>query len=251
MLNVALEGYAYLLSDLVKKFGSVELPPLILSFTPKWMLGNVRDKQGLENLLQLLKHRLLIDLSPNVDECYGLGPYSVFDVAEERSNAKYGELINQAKYRRRNTASREIERELLQFVRGHQSLQHVNMVAAPPKLNLNAQNLPRNWASMLSDSLGIPLVSTRKTRDTGEQKNIPENSEELGLVKQLAHSMVVESRLNNADVLIVDDTLRSGGTMIELGWALKESGARRVYGVCIAKDAKGTRGGIDLHKDSW
>ena len=39
--------------------------------------------------------------------------------------------------------------------------------------------------------------------------------------------------------------------MIELARVLREAGAEKVYGLSAAKDAKFTRGGIDLDKNSW
>ena len=103
----------------------------------------------------------------------------------------------------------------------------------------------------MSNALGIPIARIRKTRDTGEQKSLPDNPDETKLKEQVANSMAVESQVSEANVLVVDDTLRYGGTLLEMGRALKNSGARRVYGLCVAKDARGTKGGIGLDKDAW
>ena len=52
-------------------------------------------------------------------------------------------------------------------------------------------------------------------------------------------------------VLMLDDTIGSGGTLTELARALRQAGAESVYGLSAAKDAKFTLGGIDLDRDSW
>jgi predicted amidophosphoribosyltransferase len=52
-------------------------------------------------------------------------------------------------------------------------------------------------------------------------------------------------------VLILDDTIGSGGTIKEIARALKTAAAVEVYGLSVAKDAKFTKGGIDLAKERW
>ena len=252
VLYVNSEGLSDILRSALKLFGTVTVPKLSLDFLTKtkWLISDVGDPQELENFLELLKHRLMIDLSPVVDECYALGPYTLFSDGEPR-NGKYGRLVNQAKYSGNPGASEEIGRELHNFVVQHPRLKYAHAIAAPPKLDRNQNNLPQNWARTLSNALGVPTLELRKTRSTDEQKNLPDGMDESDLVGRVANSMVVESNWDNADVLVVDDTLRSGGTLLEVARAIKSSGARRVYGLCAAKDAKGTKGGVVLEEDAW
>ena len=246
------EGFPDILRSALKFFGTVTVPQLDWDFLTKtkWIISDVGDPQELENFLELLKHRLMIDLSPVVDECYALGPYTIFSDGEPR-NGKYGRLVYQAKYSGNPGTSEAVGKELRNFVVKHPILKHADAIAAPPKLDRNQNNLPQNWARTLSNALGVPTLELRKTRSTGEQKNLPDGMDEIDSVERMANSMVVESQIANADVLVIDDTLRYGGTLKEMGRALRESGARRVYGLCVAKDARGTKGGIELNKDLW
>lgn len=250
-LSVKGEGYFNILLDVLKDFGQFRMARFKTCPQPRWAVTGVRDGEGLFSILKLLRHRLIIDLAPELNECYALGPYSLFSEDGTRSNARFGDLVNQAKYWRDDRASREIAEGLLRFIGVHPTLKNVTAIAVPPKFNPDQKNLPQDWAMTLADALLIPIVRVRKTRDTGEQKSLPDNPDETKLKEQVANSMLVESHVSEMNVLIVDDTLRYGGTLLEMGRALKKSGARRVYGLCVAKDARGTKGGISLNEDAW
>ena len=253
VLHIRPEGYTRILLEKVQRLGTVDVGQLswLTLGKSEWTVSNVRHAQSLSNLMEVLEHRVIIDLSPDVDECYALGPYSVFDANKGRSNAKYGALVNQAKYWGNKDASATILRALKQFVHRHPSLSRIAYIVVPPKVDSAVKNVPLQWATNLSKVLATPLGEMEKIRNTGEQKNLPDDIDEAAILKDISDSLVVKSPMWGADVLVVDDTLGTGITLKAMGKTLKASGANRVYGLCVAKDAKGTKGGISLEKESW
>ena len=63
-------------------------------------------------------------------------------------------------------------------------------------------------------------------------------------------SMRVEGSVDG-NVLIIDDTIESGGTLLEIARAFKDAGASKVYALSVAKDAEHTFGGIELSAELW
>ncbi len=94
------------------------------------------------------------------------------------------------------------------------------------------------------------MVDIRKVVATVPQKDMEGLEDEEEIAVRVANTMRAVDPLGG-DVLIIEDTLRSGGTLKETGRALKRAGARRVYGLCVAKDAKFTKGGVGLQKERW
>ena len=107
------------------------------------------------------------------------------------------------------------------------------------------------WARTIAGEFGWNLVNPRKTRETEPQKNYENIENEHDAVARIQCSMVVEQLPPSSRVLMLDDTIGSGGTLAELARALRQAGAESVYGLSAAKDAKFTLGGIDLDRDSW
>lgn len=98
---------------------------------------------------------------------------------------------------------------------------------------------------------GLRFVSTHKSRPTEPQKELGDLGDEAEVAERVAQSVEVDDLHHAGSVLIIDDTLRSGGTIVELARALREAGASQVYGLCVAKDARFTNGGIDLSRERW
>ena len=208
----------------------------------------VHDRSALEDLLNLVKGAIVIDLNPEVDECYALGPYSVLD-GEKWETATFGDVMRKAKYGKDQRAVAAMSEGLARFAHRHPLLGAVATVAAPPKSDPGARDVPLQWARSVATGLRARTVDVQKVIATAPQKDLQ------GLEEQEAAARVVNTMSAPApikgDVLIIDDTVRSGGTLKEVGRALKHAGAQRVYGLCVAKDAKFTNGGVDLSKERW
>ena len=209
----------------------------------------VHDRSALEDLLNLVKGAIVIDLNPEVDECYALGPYSVLD-GEKWETATFGDVMRKAKYGNDQRAAAAMSEGLAGFAHRHPRLGAVATVTVPPKSDLSRPNVPLHWAQSVAKALGARTVDVQKVVATAPQKDLQGLEEQEPVAARVANTMSVSAPIKG-DVLIIDDMVRSGGTLKEVGRALKQAGAQRVYGLCVAKDAKFTNGGVDLSKERW
>jgi adenine/guanine phosphoribosyltransferase-like PRPP-binding protein len=99
--------------------------------------------------------------------------------------------------------------------------------------------------------LDIPLVELIKSRPTTPRKTLDDGETEQESVAYIAGSMRVDDDLSGTVVLVLDDTIGDGGTLREVGRALREAGSACVYGLVATKNARGMRGGIDQSKERW
>ena len=95
-------------------------------------ISGVSNRAELQGFLDLLSSVIIIDLSPSVDECYALGPYSLFP-ENQRQQSIYGKLMYQAKYWSSTAASGQLLAKLQNFVERHSRIRNVDCVVAPPK----------------------------------------------------------------------------------------------------------------------
>ena len=71
------------------------------------------------------------------------------------------------------------------------------------------------------------------------------------MTSRIANSVGISETIYGEAVLILDDTIRSGGTLREIGRALRAAGAASVYGLSVAKDAQFTQGGFGFLDREW
>ena len=214
-------------------------------------LRGVNDVAQLEVLFNYLKSTLIVDLFPRLDHCYALGPYTLFQ-NNSRSRSEIGSLVNQAKYQGNPEASEDLLNRLSEFIDAHPLLLESTAIIVPPNSEINSPSLTQDWASEISRNYGFRLLKAHKLRQTDSQKSKLEGGEpEETVIAGIQNTMFVEQIPQGSKVLILDDIIGSGGTMIELARALREANASKVYGLSAAKDATFTRGGIDLGKDLW
>lgn len=213
-------------------------------------LTGVRNIEQLSGFLDLLKSTIFVDLTPEVDECYALGPYTVFE-ENESERGEIGELVNRAKYWREDAVVDHLGQRISSFVEQHPSLSKVQALAVPPKSDSNTPNLARSWAMQLRAGHDWDVISVVKTRETEPQKTLGEEDTERDAALRVLDSVRVDQVKPGTRILILDDTIRSGGTIKELARALRAVGAGSIYGLAVAKDAKFTNGGMGLDKAKW
>ena len=107
------------------------------------------------------------------------------------------------------------------------------------------------WAEYIAAGTGLRRLVAGKMRQTIPQKELEEAQDENAAVASVADSVQVKNVERGASVLILDDTIRSGGTIKEMARALLQEGAGDGFGLSAAKDAKFTQGGIELSEDRW
>lgn len=213
-------------------------------------LRGVSDVRQLAVFLDYLKSVIIVDLRPSIDHCYALGPYSLFP-NDVRSLSEIGELTNRAKYHKDIEAAEDLSSRLLEFIDSHPILSKSTAIAVPPKSTPGPPDLPLGWAKFVTKEFGYETITVNKTRETLPQKNVGDAENEDDVVARIQDSFVVNPLPRDFRVLILDDTIGSGGTMIALARALRRAGATHVYGLSAAKDAKFTQGGINLDREVW
>ena len=252
-LRVALEGQI----DLKWLFDETRLASTIVHLTPSFSqystgirLNGVADVCALRIFCSYLKSTLILDLTPNIDHCHALGPYTLFPGGSSLHSG-IGDLVHKAKYQRDQDAINDLLDRLVEFIDSSPILSESTALAVPPKSAPSPFDLPMIWADAIADKFHWKLVNPKKTRQTEPQKNYEEVDNEHDAVARIRDSATVEQLPPSSRVLMLDDTIGSGGTLTELARALRQAGAESVYGLSAAKDAKFTFGGIDLDRDSW
>ena len=215
-------------------------------------LQGVREQDTLSRFLDLLMHKIIVDLSPELDECFALGPYSVFE-ENQRINAVWGRLVNRAKYRGDQSALLEIQAGIEVFINQHLIIRTVDSVISAPKSDPNTPDLAGAWAQVIGSKFGWHRpIASKAQATTGSQKALDGAETEEDLKGRVANTIVASGVRPGSRVLILDDTIRSGGTLIEIARVLREAGATEVYAISAAKDAKFTQGGMGfLDKELW
>ena len=88
-----LEGQARL-KDILEKAGVAQSVSVGLWWLEDtYTLYSVKDEATLHDFLDLLPSVIMIDLVPQLDECYALAPYTMFDEGEGVKTAA-GNLLN-------------------------------------------------------------------------------------------------------------------------------------------------------------
>ena len=225
-------------------------PPSLFHSQNVFHLFGVSDRRKLESLCEAMKSKIIVDLRPNVDFCFALGPYSLFSENSESSRSEIGSLVYEGKYRRNRSAVNSLGQQLLRFIQAHPILNSATAISSPPESQSDLPNLAGVWANLIANYLGQDMIAATKNRSTAPQKNLEDDISEKDAIGQLTNSISVSGVRSGSKVLILDDTMRSGGTLIEMARALRQAGAVSVYGLSAAKDAKFTRG-ISLRRDHW
>ena len=85
----------------------------------------------------------------------------------------------------------------------------------------------------LAEFLKIPLISDCliKTRETISQVELPEDARK----ENVKGAFSVKNRILGKKILLVDDVYTTGATMTECARILRESGAKEIIGIAIAR----------------
>ena len=217
-----------------------------------WDSAEFRRTEGGLEFLHCFPMVIDVDLTPEVDRCYALGPYTLFQ-ANQRHRTEWGDALYQAKYQNDQVAVEHLGIKLEECISSLPLpfLRAVDAIVSAPKSDPNTPDLVGVWAGQLSHSRHWLRLNSYKTKDTNPQKVLNETNSEEDLVSRIAGSVGVTGVAGGERVLILDDTIRSGGTFREMGRALREAGAGSVCGLAVAKDARFTQGGADFLAREW
>lgn len=253
-LEMPIEGEATSFKDILENSGLcrvVSAENNLWKFTTIFTLSRVSNETDLRHFLDLLRSHIIVDLTPALGECYALFPYTAFDQSGNPARTRVGDLLNQAKYRGDEAAWSVLREDLEIFIGSHPGLRSCEYVTGAPKSDPSTPDLAARWANAIATKLGWHPIQPVKIHKTAPQKEMAEEESEEGVAARVARSMKVEHVRPGTNVLVLDDTIRSGGTMKEMARALREAGAGNAFGLGVAKDAKFTLGGMYLSKEKW
>jgi ComF family protein len=101
------------------------------------------------------------------------------------------------------------------------------------KMKWRGFNQAEEIGKELAEFLKIPLVSDCliKTRETISQVELPEDARK----ENVKGTFSVKNRILGKKILLVDDVYTTGATMTECARVLRESGAKEIIGIAIAR----------------
>lgn len=101
------------------------------------------------------------------------------------------------------------------------------------RLKARGYNHAKLLADGLSKKLNLPLIEIlQRTKNTKFQFGL----QLKGRKENLKGAFIINTKIPNANVFLVDDILTTGSTLLEAARILKKNGARKVWGVTLARD---------------
>lgn len=106
------------------------------------------------------------------------------------------------------------------------------------KRNQRGFNQAECIAKHIADDMRTPLIKTlSRTKNTRPQSKITAQNKRKNNLKN-AFKCARNVKISGNNILLIDDIYTSGATMHECAKILKENGAKKVYGLVIAKKHK-------------
>lgn len=152
-----------------------------------------------------------------------------------------GELEYQAKYHKCRDSLLSIIEEVKRMISEFYYYREVDYICAIPPTNPDEYNLPREIVNGLEE-LQMENIS-EKVRWTSKEKSLKNATgikEKLEILKESGLSIDDHLDVTNKVILLIDDLYMSGTTIQYVAMKLKEAGAFRILGLCIAKSRSNT-----------
>jgi predicted amidophosphoribosyltransferase len=199
------------------------------------------------SLLNICQDVLTIVPPPQLDIVHALDWYYEPPTAGTSSWRKRaaGRLVNGCKYDKGSDpdsidiCGRTLAGALAAMIDRHPLLSAVTAVVAVPGHDSKVTSTSRRLARTLAQHhLGLPLVPVY-THSNVRQKSKDSTAAQLFALR---HDYHIPESLACHTVLVVDDVVRTGGTMDSVGWALRRAGAAAVFGIAGAKTRRNSAG---------
>ena len=212
---------------------------LLNLFFPKFCFGC--QKQGIYLCQDC---QALIDFSPNMlfksgslSRIYWSADYENFIVKKLIQNFKYKPFAKDLAYTLNYLIIIYLQslEKPPEFLNQKQEFILIPIPLSKKRLKWRGFNQAELIAKQLSEFLKIPLYSQSliKTRDTALQFNLPQQARKKNV--QNAFSCVKPEIVKNKIVLLIDDVYTTGATMEQSAKALKQAGAKYVWGIVVAR----------------
>lgn len=194
-----------------------------------------------EALLSSLQRILTVPSPPGVEFAFALDWYkNPVDGLDSFSwpNSEVGELVSKGKYWYRSQAEpqaeagRALAARLCDAISGHALLRNAEIVLNVPGHDNSRLSFGSRLAATVARDMGLPMsrVATR-TPFRPESKNYGGAE----LARLLADEFEVSPEVRGRTALIVDDVIRSGGSMSAVAAAAHATGGKVIFGICAAR----------------
>lgn len=180
------------------------------------------------NLLGTFQSSVYIDNA--LEQTFALDYHFALD---ERSEV--GELVYRAKYKADKNCALELADCFADFIRCHPSYNRADYIASVPSYPNKPYDLPKFLVETLCATLSIQSGQhlIKKVRETEPMKDLNTEAEKFNNICG-AFEVTDSEQSKGKTIIIVDDLIRSGMTLHELGMTLRRSGSL-VLGLAATK----------------
>lgn len=158
---------------------------------------------------------------------------------EWRKTKPIGELRYRAKYYGRYTprlmhqAREELAEHMGDLITRHPLYARADYLLAAPGHDRQTVSCSEDLTDLLSQATGVSAVRTDTTYSVREQAKGEDSVDLTG-------SFFFDQDLSEASVIVVDDCIKSGRTMTEMGRAARAAGAAQVLGLAPVRTMRGS-----------
>lgn len=159
---------------------------------------------------------------------------------DENDRTDIGELEYQCKYKDDNEAFEKLTKIIIEFINNAPIYKNVDLICAVPSSTKDSKNLPQRIVDKIKDDIRKIDISDKIAwaKDKPELKELC--VEKKAEVLNDTGLDIDTDTVKDKDIIIVDDLYQSGLTMNYIAGKLKETGARKIFGISIVKSRKDT-----------
>ncbi len=194
----------------------------------------IKNENEYQKALDFKKKYLnTVFLRDNLDLSIALSEHYI----DSETRTKIGELEYLAKYKFDKDALDNLVNIVKEFISTTPFYSETTVICSiPPSINGNS-NLPTKISTEVSKLMGLEYIgnSIRWGKNKSQLKELSFDEKWAELEKA---DILVNVDVKGKNIILVDDLYQSGTTLQYVAMKLKESGAKKIYGLCIVKSRK-------------
>lgn len=181
--------------------------------------------------LEILNRRIEID-SNDIDSVY----YSLM------YNRKMREIVTQYKFHKKSYLYKPLARLMIDTIRYYDLKDQIDLIVYVPihrrKEAIRGYNQCQLLADFIGEELNIPISHNNfyKIKNTKSQNKL-DKSHRMGNLKN-SFNLKDPWEIKDKRILLLDDIVTTGSTMIESGSLLKRGGAKNIIGLALTSSKK-------------
>lgn len=205
------------------------------------------NKNQLRQLLDLFKSHVLLKLNRHIskhfsnelDECFALD-YNLYynEITDETSYTVLGQLEHDAKELRNSRAITQLALTMSDFCVNHPNYLSGDTICAIPQNPSEKFHLPTILVERVANDTtkenGTSYI--RKKADTAKAQGLRVDEK----IKPLQSVLTINNGVKGKRIILIDDLYQSGSTMWTVAKALKQQGAKKVFGLVCVKSWRDT-----------